>query len=132
MRALIITLACLALAGVLVAILLSEFIGPAEQAPDPEPEPAGPEDDAGAEDEQWADELGQMNAERDADAERAERAAAERAERIALEADLIAMEWYGYGDSEAMLQVIRDSERAWDDFLASGALARADWLEVAA
>src|SRR5579871_2663671 len=123
MRALIISVACVIIAAAITAALWRRWMGQDELPPRPDPDPPAGEDDAGAEaeqDEQWADELGQMNAERDADSEQAALATAAHLERIALEADLIAMELLGCGDSEALLQGIRASEQRWDAYLASG------------
>lgn len=72
-------------------------------------------------DEQWSDELGQMHAEIDTEQ-------AQREERIAVRAELLAMEWFGIGDSDDLLAAIREDEQDWDAFLASGRYARPDWL----
>jgi hypothetical protein len=82
-------------------------------------------------DDAWADELGEIIAERDEQAEAEQAARAERDERIADEADLMMMQLYGIGDSDALLAGIRAAEAEVDALLAAGEWARADWLAAA-
>jgi hypothetical protein len=86
------------------------------------------EDEAAEQDDAWADELGEIIDERDVQAKAELVARAERDERIAGEADLMAMELYGFGDSDALLAGIRASEAEVEAMLASGEWARADWM----